>query len=177
MADYQCPLCGKTVERDLAVFLSHTDTHIVDEIKKKYPEWVSENGACRPCIEYYEAQMAGAGLEANIGPVETRKRIALSIFMLIGAVSLLCWQYGVSADRAWRLLLFFPAVFGLWTFLQARFKTCSVLSELGVANLDTGNIKIKKNEIADKLRAKGRKIAAFSVVSAVAVTMIYYFLP
>ena len=57
MATYTCPTCGKTVDRDLMVFRQHTDDHIIAEIQKAHPEWVTENGICRPCVDYFRKAM------------------------------------------------------------------------------------------------------------------------
>ncbi len=45
---YTCPTCGESVERDLLVFLHHTDQHIIEAIKKDHPEWVKDDGTCPP---------------------------------------------------------------------------------------------------------------------------------
>ncbi|MDD5217528.1 MAG: hypothetical protein PHN49_05375 [Candidatus Omnitrophica bacterium] len=59
MVDYLCPVCQKKMKRDLVVFLKHTDEHIVDMIKSKHPEWVSADGVCRKCSDYYRKQIKG----------------------------------------------------------------------------------------------------------------------
>jgi len=56
---YQCSICGETVEGDLLVFKDHTEKHIVDVIKAKYPEWVEKDGVCRKCLDYYREQVRG----------------------------------------------------------------------------------------------------------------------
>lgn len=45
---YTCPTCGETVERDLLVFLQHTDKHVIDAMKKERPDWVEDDGTCPP---------------------------------------------------------------------------------------------------------------------------------
>ena len=45
---YTCPTCGESVERDLLVFLHHTDQHIIEAIKNQHPEWVKDDGTCPP---------------------------------------------------------------------------------------------------------------------------------
>lgn len=35
MQIYTCPTCGQEMERDLLLFMKHTDQHIQDEMKKK----------------------------------------------------------------------------------------------------------------------------------------------
>jgi hypothetical protein len=47
------------MDRDLILFLQHTDHHIIEEIKKTNPHWVSSDGACRECVDYYRRQFSG----------------------------------------------------------------------------------------------------------------------
>ena len=55
-ATYICPTCGDAVERDILVFLRHTDRHIIETLKELHPEWV--DGEQAPKIrEYYRAQL------------------------------------------------------------------------------------------------------------------------
>ncbi len=49
-----CPTCGKELPRELGVILSHTKEHIIDEIKKKHPEWVEKDGLCKKCYEHFK---------------------------------------------------------------------------------------------------------------------------
>jgi hypothetical protein len=56
---YTCPVCGEKVKRDLMAFVDHTEAHIVEEIKKKHPEWVEKDGMCARCIEHYRDEMKG----------------------------------------------------------------------------------------------------------------------
>ena len=56
---YTCSLCGKEVQKDLLLFIDHTNKHIIDEIKKKHPDWVDDEGVCKPCEEYFERQLKG----------------------------------------------------------------------------------------------------------------------
>lgn len=57
--DYKCTLCGKVMKDDLKEFIDHTETHVVDEIKKDHPDWVEKNGICHKCVEYYRQQIRG----------------------------------------------------------------------------------------------------------------------
>ena len=57
MSNYTCPLCGTETPRDLAVFLDHTNGHILDAIRKKHPEWTDAEGVCKKCEEYFKQQM------------------------------------------------------------------------------------------------------------------------
>lgn len=56
---YRCPVCQETMSRDLARFLSHADQHILDEVKKRHPDWVEADGLCQKCVDYYKGQMQG----------------------------------------------------------------------------------------------------------------------
>jgi len=56
---YTCPVCEEKIERELPVFMDHTERHIVDEIKKKHPEWVGGDGICKKCLEYYKNSIKG----------------------------------------------------------------------------------------------------------------------
>ena len=56
---YKCDFCGDVVEDDLKAFVDHTETHIVDLIKQKHPDWAEEDGMCQKCLDYYKAQMKG----------------------------------------------------------------------------------------------------------------------
>ena len=56
---YQCSVCGEKVDDNLVVYISHTEKHIIDEIKNSHPEWAAQSGVCEKCIEYYKAQFRG----------------------------------------------------------------------------------------------------------------------
>lgn len=55
--DFVCPTCSKAMSRDLLVVIPHTEEHIVDVLKKKYPKWVESDGVCKKCYEYYKGQL------------------------------------------------------------------------------------------------------------------------
>ena len=57
MEEFTCPTCNKKMPRELSVILPHTEEHVVEEIKKKYPHWAEKNGVCKKCYEYYKKQM------------------------------------------------------------------------------------------------------------------------
>src|SRR5687768_11685896 len=141
MASYQCPLCHKQVERDLLIFLDHTQSHVIDEIKKSHPEWVESDGTCQPCADYYRKQISGEFADGNIGPHERKKRLigawasALAFLVLAGILF-----SGPERANA-RILLFIPLFSAVFCFLQYRRHTCSILAEIGNANLDEGNQK------------------------------------
>ena len=57
MNAYTCPICSHEIERDLMVFIQHTDGHIIEAIQKAHPKWVVKEGVCDPCLEYYKKQL------------------------------------------------------------------------------------------------------------------------
>ena len=59
--NYRCPVCGKDIKTEPAVYIKHTEQHIVDIIKKKYPEWAEKDGLCRKCLEHYRRELKGEG--------------------------------------------------------------------------------------------------------------------
>ena len=47
----KCALCGEDAE-DLYTI---AEKYVLDLIKAEHPEWIEENGACKKCVEYYNA--------------------------------------------------------------------------------------------------------------------------
>lgn len=175
MTNYQCPLCGNTMARDLVLFLDHTNQHVIDKIKQSHPEWIAENGACKPCVDYYQTQISGENI--NIGPRERQKRVVLGIVALIFSAAAGFYLIGSQSPRILRLGLFVPLFFGMFGLIQAREKTCSVLAEIGSQNLDAGVQKIENASIIEGLKHKGRQILLKSAFAAGLITAILFFLP
>ena len=55
--NFTCPTCDRELPRDIAVIIPHTEEHIVDEIKKKHPEWIETKGICKRCYDFYKSQL------------------------------------------------------------------------------------------------------------------------
>ncbi len=177
MNEFTCPLCGKKTPRDLAVFLEHTNQHVVDAIKKEHPEWVAPDGTCRACFQYYEQALSGESFESNLGPREAGKRRWLGIGITGLALFWAFWLLGIHADRFVRAFIFFPLAFGLFNLFEARKKTCAILSERGLVNLDSGVRKIENAEVARKLRIRGRGLMLQAILWALILSVFYSFLP
>ena len=47
----KCTLCGEEAE-DLYTI---AEKYVLDLIESEHPEWVESDGACRKCVEYYNA--------------------------------------------------------------------------------------------------------------------------
>ena len=176
MVTYECPLCGRQMERDLVLFLEHTNSHVIDKIKKSHPDWVAEDGACKPCVEYYKRQISGDAGRGNLGPKGRRRRILLGAVML--GVSLILWLAlaGTQAPRGWRLVLIMPLFLAMLGLLQARENTCAVMAERGILNWDQGEAKIDDADLASALRRRGRKIWIATLLAAAILAGVMFFL-
>lgn len=176
MASYRCPLCGKTMNRDLAVFMDHTNQHVIDKIKVAHPEWVTADGGCKPCVEYYQSQLSGDFSDRNIGPGERRKRVFLGWIMLMAGLFGAVIMIQLHVPPLGRLSLFFPFFLSAFGFIQACEKTCAWLALSGQKNMDSGVSKIKDHEVSGILRRRGLIIFLKSVVAAVVLTAIFSFI-
>ena len=79
--------------------------------------------------------------------------------------------------RPWRLVLFGPLFLAALGLIQAHEKTCAVLAEMGLRNLDNGEVKIQDGAIAERLRTRGRMIWVKSAVVAAALTLLFFVYP
>jgi hypothetical protein len=61
--DYRCNVCQKKFPGDMMVFREHIEVHIVDLVKKDFPQWVEKDGLCRKCVDYYHHQLKGDSKE------------------------------------------------------------------------------------------------------------------
>lgn len=174
LTEYHCPLCGRTMARDLALFLDHTNLHVIDEIKKKHPEWVETDGACQPCVQYYKKAFSGSAGIINIGPEGRKRRVFQGTTLLILSAAITVYFYISHAAASLRFWLFFPLYFSALCLVQAREKTCAILAITGKKDMDEGEEKIKDAEIAEALRMRGRKIMIQSAFLALTITLILF---
>lgn len=177
MAGYRCPLCGREMERNLVLFLDHADQHVINQIKEEHPEWVEADGACAPCTEYYRKQLKGESSRANIGPGGRRRRFVMGIAMLAASLILALIFIFTGVARLWRLLLFFPVLLGMLGLIQAREKTCALLAEFGLRDMDSGEKKIDDVAVRSQLKSRGRGILVKSALSAALLTAVSLLFP
>ena len=170
---YRCPMCDRTMERNLILFLDHTNQHVIDQIKKEHPEWVESDGVCKPCAEYYKKQLSGQ-IEENIGPRGRRNRFWLGILMTIFSLGLAFIFKSNGVPKPYFLVLFFPFFAGFLGFIQARQKTCAILAERGVCDMDSGEGKVANLELAKRLKSRGRKILLQSAFAAAFLTALLF---
>lgn len=157
---YQCPLCKIQMERDLVKFLDHTNQHIIDSIQKKHPEWQTQDGICKPCVDYYRGQLSGE--IQNIGPAGRGARVVLGIISLGISIAAGIYMLNNGAPALVRAGLFIPLFMSAFGFIQAQQKTCSVLAELGSV---------------EAVKTKGRKILFCSFLAAAVLTALYLLIP
>ena len=176
LTDYKCPLCSRKMNRNLAVYLDHTQKHVIEQIKKEHPEWVAQDGACKPCAEYYENQISGKSGLQNIGPRGRRVRFVLGFSALALGFGWLVVAKTAGVGRLNPLVLF-PLFFaGLFGLIQARERTCAILAEKGVRDMDFGEGKISNTEVVCLLKRRGRKILFQSALGALVLTLVTAFL-
>ncbi|MBI3307342.1 MAG: hypothetical protein HYZ84_06040 [Candidatus Omnitrophica bacterium] len=168
---YVCPMCGRTMERDIILFLKHTDTHVIERIQQANPKWETKDGICEPCVEYYRSQIAGS--ESNIGPAQRRRRVRMGTISLIFSVAAGIYLVSQGFSRPFRFGLFVPFFFGMFGLIQAREKTCAVLAEMGTCNMDFGTKKLQDTDIISALKKKGRKILLRSAFWAAVLTSLF----
>ena len=182
MAVYTCPTCGEKMERDLLLFSRHTDAHIVDEIKKKHPAWITEDGFCQKCLDHYKQALTGKADElsrkhasmrlVNIGTREGKKRLVLGASAIAAAVLVFFGLYFQGGGKNKSLVLL-PFFFGAaLCFLEARRNLCIILSAKGTRNMDEGEQKIVDREEAGALRREAVKVVFLSLLLAVVATWI-----
>ncbi|MFQ5792228.1 MAG: hypothetical protein ACE5JI_17300 [Acidobacteriota bacterium] len=56
-ATYTCAVCNAEMERDLLVFLRHTDQHILEALKDHRPEWADSDADGSHVLELYRSQL------------------------------------------------------------------------------------------------------------------------
>jgi hypothetical protein len=183
---YTCPTCGEKLERDILLFYRHTDRHIVDEILRRNPAWVTADGFCPKCVDYLKREIGhpdpgGRPLRpadsvlVNIGAGGARRRTALGWIGL--ALAVLGWiaLFRSGADRAWRLALFLPLFGASFGFIQARERVCAVLGRRGLRETEGGEAPVEDRALAAALRRASDRILAASAAAAGLVTLGLFF--
>ena len=128
MSAYTCPTCGETMERDLSLFMDHTDKHIVEEVKKLHPNWITEEGFCPKCADYFKKAMSGEAT-TNLDAGGIRQRVVLGAAGFGAALAIFFWLRGERAPQAGALYLFPLFFFGALGFWQAKRKLCVVIAQ------------------------------------------------
>lgn len=54
MAQKECPICNKVVDEKVIQVCQDAEAWIIQSIKRSHPNWVSEDGTCPKCLEYYK---------------------------------------------------------------------------------------------------------------------------
>jgi hypothetical protein len=157
MQTYTCPTCGEKMERNLSLFMEHTDKHIVAEVQKKNPAWITKEGYCPKCLEYFKTAMHNPQALAegtNLDAGGVLQRAVLGLLGFGAGIGLFLWLEQSGAPREWRGFLFLPFFAGSFGYLQAKSKVCVLIAQ--------------KQEEAMKKRA--RRILALSFVLSASLT-------
>jgi hypothetical protein len=115
----------------------------------------------------------------NIGKNEIAKRQTAGWIGLILTVGLFGLFAYLEAPRSWRLLIFIPAMMAAIGFLQARMHFCAYFGMRGVFNFaEVGKTDtVEQAEFRAKDRRKAWQIIIYSVIAAVLITILAYYLP
>ncbi len=183
MAVYTCPTCGGKMERDLLLFTRHTDQHILDEIKRLHPNWVTPDGFCRQCLDHFKRSLGKAqGGEpasdtsgfVNIGFAEQGKRRVMGMIAFLLSMFIYVALVLSGAERNWRLVLFVPLFGSMLGFFQARRRLCVVLGFKGTRNMDQGEEKINDAALTASFRKASFRLIFLCLALALASTFILY---
>lgn len=49
-----CPVCKKMIDSNLVDTCESAYKYVIENIKKKHPNWVENDGACPKCVDYYK---------------------------------------------------------------------------------------------------------------------------
>ena len=170
---YICPTCGSRMERDILLFYRHTDQHVVDELKKQNPQWISDEGFCPKCLDFFKREMGkGDPSLVNIGVGGARRRTILGIVASGVAITALVALYSQDAPKPWRLALFVPFLGAMLGFIQARERICVVLGGKGVQETDKGEGPIGDKMLDKALRRASNQILLLSLALAAVLTAI-----
>ncbi len=162
MQTYTCPTCGEKMERDLSLFMEHTDKHIVEEVKKKNPTWVTKDGFCPKCVDHFKKALHDPGAlaqETNLDAGGVLQRALLGLAGFGAAIGVFLWLENIHAPQIARLFLFPLYFLGLLGYLQAKKKVCVVIAQ--------GQ--------AEEMRRKAAVILLVAIALAALLTVASYF--
>ena len=119
------------MERDLSLFMDHTENHIVEEVKKQNPAWVTKEGFCHKCLTYFKKQMLSGGVAegTNLGAGGVRQRVLLGVLGYGVGIGVFLWLHTTQAPKPVWLVLFPIFFMGTLGFFQANRKLCVVIAQ------------------------------------------------
>ncbi len=115
----------------------------------------------------------------NIGPAEIARRRFFGFVGLFAALFLYVLLAYFAVPRAFRLLVFFPAMMSATGFIQARMRFCVYFGTHGYYNFGpkmgkTENVKEQKYRELD--RKKSMQLVAYSAVTGLLAALLAYYL-
>ena len=76
MEVYTCGVCNQKMERDLVVFMNHTQQHIVDEIKKSTPNGLKRTAFVKSVLTTTKKLKAGVHERCPQGRYQNHPRFS-----------------------------------------------------------------------------------------------------
>jgi preprotein translocase subunit Sec61beta len=111
---------------------------------------------------------------ANIGPRQRRRRVMIGGASLAAGVVFTALVLAAGTSREWRLPAFVPIWAGMLSLLEARARTCVVLSARGMRNMDSGNERFTDEDELGQVRVQARRVHAQAFVAAVLITAMIF---
>ena len=158
------------------LFIQHTDGHVVEELKKNNPQWITSEGYCPKCLEHYKASLRGDQVVTNIAGAEVTKRQTVAFAGFVLSLILFFALRSFGAARPYRLFLFLPLFVTFFGFFQAKNKHCAILGMKGVRNMGHGEELLTDAVEKRRLRRESSRILLISLALSVLLTAAGYFL-
>jgi hypothetical protein len=114
----------------------------------------------------------------NLGKAEIRRRYRIGYIGLALTILIVLLLFYTDAPRIWRLLIFFPAFYGVSGFIQATKKFCYIYGFRQVFSLEgiKSFTKIKNDDFVKADQRMAMKIVVAVFVMSVVITLLYYIL-
>ncbi len=175
-AIYVCPTCGERMERDLLLFMQHTDAHILELLKKSHPDWITHDGYCPKCLAHYQAAKRGEKIVVNIAGREVSKRQGMAGISLALSLILSLILIRSGAPHFYRILVFLPLFATALGYVQAKKNHCVVLGMRGVRNMDHGEEPVTNVAEKTRLRQESVRLLVISFFVAAILTVVLHYL-
>ncbi len=167
------------MERDMELLYKHTNEHIVDEIKKKNPQWITDDGYCTKCVDYYKKQMGKStnffGVNkatdaslVNISLGGVQKRTVMGSIILVATLVGLYFMIQYGLPKLYRLGLVIPFFMAMVCLVQAREQVCVILGAQGTQETDNKISDVRDEKLKTELKQASKKITNFSLLVAAA---------
>lgn len=169
----------------MMLLYKHTDQHIVDQIKKKNPSWVTDNGFCEKCVDFYKREMGRSAVSGTnkTAPQLINITVKGSLWRTLAGVALFALAIGTffvlhtkNSPQQLRILLFIPFFVSMFCMIQAKEQVCAVNGLKGVKDTDEGKVLISDERFKNELKKASIRIILISAAMAGVLTAGMYFI-